>query len=100
MSIDGLGLRGLLLSGLAVMGLVSPAVVSADEIRILFVLPRDAGVLDIQVRKLERAIGEGHGPLAVAQSLGEAHVVVQFIEYRRSIGRRASPCSTGWDRPS
>ena len=93
MSIGGLGRRGCLLAGLAVMVmvLVSPAVVSADEIRILFVLPRDAGVVDIQVRKLERAIGESQGPLAVAQSLSEAHVVVQFTEYRRSIGQKGEP---------
>ena len=93
MSSDGHGRRGCLLAGLAVMvmGLVSPAVGSANEIRILFVLPRDAGVLDIQVRKLERAIGESQGPLAVAQSLSEAHVVVQFIEYLRSIGEKGEP---------
>ena len=91
MSTDGPGLRGGLLAGLAVMGLVSPMAVSADEIRILFVVPRDAGVVDGQVRKLERAIGESHGPLAVAMSLSEAHVVIQFTEYRRSIGEKGEP---------
>ena len=60
---------------------------SADEIRILFVSSRD-GPVDAQVRKLERAIGEGHGALVVAESLSEAHVVVQFTEYRRSIGEK------------
>jgi len=88
MRIGGLGFRGCLLAGVAVMGMVSPAAVSADEIRILFVLPRDAGVLDIQVRKLERAIEESQGPLAVARSLSEAHVVVQFTGYRLSIGQK------------
>jgi hypothetical protein len=88
MRIDKLGLRARLLAGLAVMGLVFPAVVSADAIRILFVLPRDAGVLDIQVRRLERAIEESRGPLAVAQSLSDAHVVVEFTEYRLSIGNK------------
>jgi hypothetical protein len=64
---------------------------SADEIRILFVSSRDAGPVDAQIRKLERAIGEGQGPLAVAESLSEAHVVVQFTEYRRSIGDKGEP---------
>lgn len=91
MSLGGLGVRGRLLAGLAVMGLVCPTVVSADEIRILFVAARDAGLMDAQVRKLERAIRRGAGPLAVAESLTEAHVVVQFIEYRRSIGEKGEP---------
>ena len=91
MSIGGLGLRGHLLAGLAVTGLVCPTMVSADEIRILFVSSRDAGPMDAQVRKLERAIGEGRGTLALAESLGEAHVVVQFTEYRRSIGEKGEP---------
>ena len=92
MSIGGLGLRGHLLVGLAVTGLVCPTMVSADEIRILlFVSSRDAGPMEAQVRKLERAIGEGRGTLALAESLGEAHVVVQFTEYRRSIGEKGEP---------
>ena len=90
MCIGGLGLRGRLLAGLAVMGVVCPAVVSADEIRILFVASRDAGV-DTQVTKLERAVGESQGLLAVVERLVEAHVVVQFTEYRRSIGEKAEP---------
>jgi len=57
MSIGGLGLRGRLLAGLTVMGVVCPTMVSADEIRILFVVSRDAGA-QAQVRKLERAIRE------------------------------------------
>jgi len=73
MSIGGLGLRGHLLAGLAVTGLVSPLAVSADEIRILFASSRDAGPVEAQVRKLERAIREGQGPLAVAESLSEAN---------------------------
>jgi hypothetical protein len=91
MSIVGLGLRGFLLTGLAVTGLVCPTVVSADEIRILFASSHDAGAVDAQVRKLEQAIGEGRGPLAIAESLSEAHVVVQFTEYRRSIGEKGEP---------
>jgi hypothetical protein len=91
MSIGGLGLGGGFLAGLAVMGLVSPTAVSADEIRILFVVPRDAAVVDSQVRKLEQAIAGSQGPLTVALSLSEAHVVVQFTEYRRSIGEKGEP---------
>jgi hypothetical protein len=90
MSIGGLGLRGRLLAGLTVMGVVCPTMVSADEIRILFVVSRDAGV-EAQVRKLERAIRESQGPLAIAESLSEAHVVVQFTEYRRSIAEKGEP---------
>jgi hypothetical protein len=91
MSIGGLGVGGGLLAGLAVVGLVSPTAVSADEIRILFVVPRDAAVVDSQVRKLEQAIAGSQGPLTVALSLSEAHVVVQFTEYRRSIGEKGEP---------
>jgi hypothetical protein len=88
----GLGLQGRLLAALAAMGVVCPTVLSADEIRILFVVSRAAGVVvDTQVRKLERAIGDGPGPLGVATSLSEAHVVVQFTGYRRSIGEKGEP---------
>lgn len=90
MSIGGLGLRGRLLAGLTVMGIVCPAMVSADEIRILIVASRDIG-LEAQVRKLERAIRERQGPLAIAESLSEAHVVIQFTEYRRSVAERDVP---------
>ena len=47
--------------------------------------------MDAQVRKLERAIRESQGPLAITESLSEAHVVVQFTEYRRSIGEKGEP---------
>jgi hypothetical protein len=90
MSIGGLGLREHLLASLAFTGLVCPTMVSADEIRILFVAAHDIGV-EAQVRKLERAIGQGRGTLALAESLAEAHVVVQFTEYRRSIGEKGEP---------
>jgi hypothetical protein len=91
MSIGGLGLRGHLLAGLVVTGLVCPNVVSEDEVRILFVSSRVAGPVDAQVTKLERVIGESQGLLAVADSLNEAHVLVQFTEYRRSIGGKGEP---------
>jgi hypothetical protein len=68
------------------MGFACPALVSADEIRILLAASRDAGV-ELQIRKLERAIRESEVPLAIAESLTDAHVVVQFTEYRRSIGK-------------
>jgi hypothetical protein len=87
----GLDLRVRLLGGLAVMGLVCPTVVSAHEIRIPFVVSRDAGVVDAQVRKLERAVRESQGPLALAEGLSDAHVAVQFVEYRRSIGEKGEP---------
>jgi len=91
MILSRLGLPGCLLAGL-VLGVACPRVVSADEIRILFVVSRDAGV-DAQVRQLERAIEESRGPLAIAESLIEAHVVVQFTEYRRSTGEKGEPLS-------
>ncbi len=90
MRISGVGLRGGLLAGLAALGVVGPAVASAEAIRILFVASRDAGV-DAQVERLERAIEESGGPLALAESLSDAHVVVQFIEYRRSRGEKGEP---------
>jgi hypothetical protein len=72
------------------MGIICPAMAWADEIRILFIGARDIGV-EVQVRKLERAIRESRGPLAIAESLSEAHVIVQFTEYRRSIGEKGEP---------
>jgi len=91
MSISRLGLRIRFLAGaLMVMGVVCPAMVSADEIRILFVASGDFEVA-AQVRRLERAIRESQGPVAVAESLSEAHVVIQFTEYRRSIGEKGEP---------
>lgn len=90
MSLSGLGLRAGLLCGLGLTSLLCPTVVCADEIRVLFVVPRDAE-LNVQVSKLERAIGEGHGPVALAESLSDAHVVVQFTEYRRSLGDKGQP---------
>jgi len=89
MSSGAVRLRRHLLAGLAATGLVCPTtMLSADEIRILFVPSPDAGPIDARVRKLERAIVDGQGPLAVAESLSDAHVVVQFTEYRRSIGEK------------
>jgi len=90
MRLAGLGLPRRLIAGLVVMGIVCPPV-SADEIRVLFVVSRDAGEVDAHVRKLERAIEDGSGPLAVATSLSEAHVVLQFTGYRRSIGEKGQP---------
>lgn len=89
--IGNVGLRRHLLVGLAVTGLACPAVVSADEIRIFFVSSHDAGAVGAQVKKLQQAIAEGQGSLAIAESLSEAHVVVQFTEYRRSIGEKGEP---------
>ena len=90
MRVSGLGFRAPLLLGLAVIGLLCPTVVSADPIRVLFVVPRDAE-LKVQVSKLERAIAEHPGALALAQSLREAHVVVQFTDFRRSTGDKGEP---------
>jgi hypothetical protein len=93
MSIVALAVQGRFLAGLAVLGVVCPTVLSADEIRILFVVSRDAGMVDAHVRKLEQAIADRPGPLVVASSLSEAHVVVQFTGYRRSIGEKGEPLS-------
>jgi hypothetical protein len=90
MSIGSLGLRMRFLAALTVTGVIYPPMVSADEIRILFVASGDVGV-EVQVKKLERAIRESQGPLAVTESLSEAHVVVQFTEYSRSIGEKGEP---------
>lgn len=93
MEMRGRGLRGGLLAGLTVMGVVSSAMVSAEEIRILLVASRDPGV-ETQIRRLERAIRESEGPLVIAESLSEAHVVVQFTEYQRSIAEKGEPLFT------
>jgi hypothetical protein len=88
---DGLGRRGRLLTGLLAIGVLIPVVVSAQEIRVLFVVSRDAGGLDVQVEKLERAVAESRGPLVVAKGLSDAHVVVLLTEYRSTIGEKGEP---------
>lgn len=90
MSIDRRAARGRVLATLVVLGLVCPAVVSADQIRVLFVAARDAEV-DLQVAMLERAIRQSPGPLALAGNLTEAHVVIRFTQHRRSTGKDGEP---------
>jgi len=88
---SGVAGRACLLRVLAVIGAVaSSSMVWAEDIRILLVPPRDAA-LEVQVRKLEQAIRESHRPLAVAESLGDAHVILQFTDYRRSTGEKGEP---------
>jgi hypothetical protein len=85
-------LRGPLLAGLALVGLLGPAAASASEqIRILVLAPRDAGALDIRVSQLEQAIRTGTGPLKIVDNLSDAHVVVQFTDHRRRIGDKGEP---------
>lgn len=90
MSVGRLGLRGCVLAGIVIMGVVYPRAVSADDIRIFLAVSRDPGV-DAQVRQLERAIAARGGPLAIAESLSEAHVVIQFTEYWRTTGTKGEP---------
>jgi hypothetical protein len=67
-------------------------VLSAEPIRILFVASRDRGV-NAEVMKLERAMYESRGPLAVAERLADAHVLIRFTEYRRYNGEKGKPLS-------
>ena len=75
---------------LVVLALAHPAVGSAEEIRVLLMPSRDADV-DLQVSMLERAITQSAGPVALTKGLGDAHVVIQFIEHRRSTGKDGQP---------
>ena len=82
--------RARALAVLAVLALAHPAVASADEIRVMLVPSRDADV-DLQISMLERAIRQGPGPLALAEGLEDAHVLIQFTEHRRSTGKDGEP---------
>lgn len=90
MKIGGPGLRRHVLAALVAVGVARPAMAGAEEIRVFLAASRDEGV-QAQVSKLERAIRESGGLLVMTESLSAAHVVVQFTEYRRSIGDKGKP---------
>jgi len=90
MTVGGLDLRRCARAGLMVMGVVYPAMGSADEIRVLFMVSGDPAV-EAHVRRLERAVRRSQGPLVMTESLSEAHVVLQFTEYRRSVVEKGTP---------
>jgi hypothetical protein len=83
-------LRRILLGGIALVGMVCPAFSADSAVRVLFVTSRDPGV-DVHVSRLEQAVSESHGPLAIAETLSDAHVVVQFTDYRRTVGEKGEP---------
>jgi hypothetical protein len=62
----------------------------AEDIGILLVPARDAA-LQVKVWKLEQATRDSHRQLAVAETLADAHVIIQFTDYRRSTGEKGVP---------
>ena len=88
--------------GILVALLVAAGVASAQEtvdgpIRVLFHVPEGLVVEAVQAERLERAISEKGGLLAVVDSIGEADVIVEIERYRLTTdaegkpSRRASP---------
>ena len=87
----GLGRGGRILAGLAVLGVLSPAASSAAEIRLRLVVNHDDIAVYDHVRRLERAIKNGSGSLVLVGSLSEAHVLLDFTAYRRSVDDKGEP---------
>jgi hypothetical protein len=86
-----LGHCGRILAGLAVLGVLSPAASSAGEIRLRLVVDHDDLAVYDHVRKLERAIKNGSGSLVLVGSLRDAHVLLDFTAYRRSVDDKGEP---------
>ncbi len=70
--------------------IASSSMARAEDISILLVPARDAA-LQVKVWKLEQAIRDSHRKLAVAETLADAHVIIQFTDYRRSTGEKGVP---------
>jgi hypothetical protein len=88
-----IAVRACLLGVLAVIGAIaSSSTARAADISILLVPARDAA-LQVRIWKLEQAIRDSHRQLAVAETLADAHVIVQFTDYRRSTGAKGVPVS-------
>jgi hypothetical protein len=64
---------------------------TAEPIRILVVMPAEAGKLAQQVKRFEDALRRSRGPIARAAYLGEADAVVEFTSYRRVTSDNAKP---------
>ena len=61
--------------------LLLPMAAAGEEIRVLIVPSKDFAV-GVQTRALERAIAENSHSLRVVKDLAEAHVLLQFTDYR------------------
>jgi hypothetical protein len=73
------------------LGLLPQPSAVAQEIPVLLVMPRQPSELSRQVEKLERAVAGLGGPLVLVESLARAEVVVQFVDYRRSLHESGEP---------
>ena len=83
--------RAFLVGVLAATGpIATSSMVRAADVSILLVPPRDAG-LQAKIWKLEEAIRDSHRELALAETLADAHVIIQFTDYRRSTGEKGVP---------
>ena len=61
--------------------LLFPICAAGGDIRVLFVPSEDLAA-QVQTRAIEQAIAERGGPLNVVKDLRDAHVLVQFTDYR------------------
>jgi hypothetical protein len=82
---------GRVLAALAFLGVVSPAVLSAAEIRLRLVVNHDDIAVYDHVRRLERAIKNGSGSLVLVESLSDAHILLDFTAYRHSVDGEGQP---------
>jgi hypothetical protein len=85
---SAVAVRACVLGVLAVIGpIASSSSARAEDVRILLIPARNAA-LQLKVWKLEQAIRDGHRQLAVAETLADAHVIIQFTDsYRSTVGK-------------
>ncbi len=77
-----------------VLAHLAPAPSSAEDIRVLLLVPRDLPEVAAHVARLERAISESESSLVVVTELAAADVIVEFTGYRRGTTERSEPAAS------
>ena len=72
----------------ATLLLVPSDLASAEQIRVLLVMPSESGRLGRQVAQLEDALRRSTGRVVRAESLADADAVVQVTTYRRLVNEK------------
>jgi hypothetical protein len=70
--------------------LLLPMAASGEEIRVLFVPSQDLDI-EFRTRALERAIAENSHSVRVVKDLVDAHVLLQFTDYRVEHRKKDGP---------
>jgi hypothetical protein len=70
--------------------LLLPVAAAGEEIRVLFVPSEDFAV-GVQTKALERAIAENSHSVRAVKDLAEAHVLLQFTDYRIEHHKKDGP---------